>query len=56
VTKGELKGILVADTGSNCIRLAKPNGEVETLEIYGIPDVRETAAECKDGVCEVNFE
>jgi hypothetical protein len=54
--KGEFKGILVADTGNNCIRLAKLNGEVETLELTGIPDVRETSSDCKDGVCVPNFE
>jgi len=41
--KGEFKGIIVADTGNNCIRIAKPDGSVETLEITGIPDVRETS-------------
>ena len=55
VKQGEFKGIIIADTGNNCIRMAKPNGEVETLELIGIPDVRETASECKDGVCKVDF-
>lgn len=52
-SKGEFKGLLIADTGNNCVRLAKMSGEVETLELIGIPDVRETAQECKGGVCEV---
>lgn len=52
VKKGEFKGIVIADTGNNCIRMAKPDGTVETLEITGIPDVRETASNCEGGVCE----
>jgi hypothetical protein len=55
VKKGEIKGIVIADTGNNCIRMAKPDGKVETFEIKGIPDVRETATECVGGVCEVKF-
>lgn len=52
-----MKGILIADTGNNCIRLAHKNGEVETLDIKGIPDVRETASDCAEkGVCDANFE
>lgn len=43
VKEGEIKGIIFADTGNNCVRIAKLNGEVETFEIKGIPDVRETA-------------
>jgi hypothetical protein len=53
--KGELLGLFIADTSNNCIRLAKLNGEVETLEIKGIPDVRETNPECKEGYCKPNF-
>lgn len=52
VKKGELKGIVIADTGNNCIRMVKPDGVVETLEILGIPDVRETSSSCEGGVCE----
>lgn len=55
IKKGEMKGLFIADTGNNCIRLAKPSGEVETLDIQGIPDIRETAVDCKEGVCEVKF-
>jgi hypothetical protein len=55
VKQGELKGLFIADTGNNCIRFAKPSGEVETLDIKGIPDVRETAMNCDGGVCEVKF-
>ena len=53
--KGVLIGILIADTGNNCIRMASLDGHVTTLEITGIPDVRETMAQCEDGVCKPNF-
>lgn len=44
-------GIVFTDTGNNCVRMAKLDGEVITLDIKGIPDVRETASDCKDGAC-----
>ena len=56
VKGGEIKGILVADTGNNCIRMATMDGQVKTLELKGIPDVRETQTPCKDGVCYPKFE
>lgn len=55
VKGGEIRGILIADTGNNCIRMATLDGEVKTLELKGIPDVRETMVNCKDGVCIPNF-
>ncbi|CDW76170.1 nhl repeat-containing protein 2-like [Stylonychia lemnae] len=55
VKGGEFKGILVADTGNNCIRMATLDGEVKTLEFKGIPDVRETIQNCDNGVCVPNF-
>jgi len=33
VKGGEIKGILVADTGNNCIRLTTLDGEVKTLDL-----------------------
>eukprot|EP00351_Strombidinopsis_sp_SopsisLIS2011_P002825 CAMPEP_0116888404 /NCGR_PEP_ID=MMETSP0463-20121206/23391_1 /TAXON_ID=181622 /ORGANISM="Strombidinopsis sp, Strain SopsisLIS2011" /LENGTH=220 /DNA_ID=CAMNT_0004553065 /DNA_START=1323 /DNA_END=1982 /DNA_ORIENTATION=+ len=39
---GNLVGLYIADTGNDCIRFAKPDGSVETVELHGIPDVRET--------------
>lgn len=55
VKKSELKGIFIADTGNNCIRMATMDGKVQTLDIKGIPDVRETASECTGDVCEFKF-
>lgn len=56
VKNGELKGIVIADTGNNCIRMATMDGKVKTLEIFGIPDVRETSSECTGGICKPNFD
>lgn len=53
--KGEYKGLLVADTGNNCVRIVRPNDHIETLELKGIPEVQFTVNECKDGVCEADF-
>jgi hypothetical protein len=47
--------MMIADTGNNCIRLAHKDGRVETLEIKGIPDVRETALSCVEGICKAEF-
>ena len=45
-------GLYIADTGNDCIRFAHADGRVETLELFGIPDVRSTAlANCSGGVC-----
>jgi len=53
--KGALVGVLIADTGNNCIRLASLDGTVTTLEIKDVPDVRETMKGCEEGVCKPNF-
>ena len=36
-------GLYIADTGNDCIRFARGDGHVETLELIGVPDVRTTA-------------
>ena len=52
---GTFLGLYVADTGNDCIRFATPNGQVRTLALQGVPDVRLTArsADCDDGVCRI---
>lgn len=45
-------GLYIADTGNDCIRFARSDGHVETLELIGVPDVRTTAG-CVDDVCGV---
>ena len=57
VKGGVLHGIILADTGNNCIRMANLDGSVSTLEIKGIPDVRETiATACSaEGLCKPTF-
>ena len=52
--QGKLKGLFIADTSNNCVRYASLNGEVETLKIEGIPDVRKTN-ECEGGMCVPDF-
>ena len=43
-------GLYIADTGNDCIRYARGDGHVETLELIGVPDVRSTAG-CSGDVC-----
>ena len=52
----EFLGLYIADTGNDCIRFANKNGEVTTLELKGVPDVRETASDCVGGTCKANFD
>ena len=43
-------GLYIADTGNDCIRFARCDGHVETLELIGVPDVRTTAGRVEN-VC-----
>jgi len=52
---GEFKGLYIADTGNDCIRFAHPDGTVTTLDLKGVPDVRETATDCVGGKCVADF-
>jgi len=57
-------GLYIADTGNNCIRYANEDGQVTTLDLTGIPDVRTTIKasltaqgqeeECKDCMFDPN--
>lgn len=50
------KGLYIADTGSDCVRFAHPDGRVETLDLVGVPDVRLTASTCVGGQCTGGFD
>lgn len=53
--QGDFAGLYIADTGNDCIRFAEPSGQVRTLELHGVPDVRLTAAaNCSGGVCRLD--
>ena len=47
----EFSGLYIADTGNDCIRFAHPDGRVQTLELIGVPDVRETKMETGKTFC-----
>lgn len=49
---GVFEGLYIADTGNNCIRFVDAEGIVSTLELKGVPDIREA---CADGVCKPNL-
>ena len=53
---GELLGLYIADTGNNCLRFSDLEGSLKTLELFKIPDVKETASDCTGGKCEANFD
>lgn len=61
IKDGELRGLYVADTGNNCIRYVEIRkdgrpGEIRTLEITGIPEVKtEVICDAADGTCKPNF-
>lgn len=50
------EGLYIADTGNDCIRFAFPDGRVETLEFFGVPDIRLTSSDCEGGTCKPNFD
>jgi sugar lactone lactonase YvrE len=54
-SNGKFLGLYIADTGNDCVRFAKPDGALITLELKGIPDVRETASDCVGGTCKADF-
>ena len=53
---GSFVGLYIADTGNDCIRFACPEGQVETLDLIDVPDVRTTNGDCVGRQCEGNFD
>lgn len=54
LSDGSIKylGLYIADTGNDCVRFAREDGHVETVELAGVPDVRLTASECVGRQCD----
>ena len=48
-------GLYIADTGNDCIRFCHLDGQLETLELVDVPDVRLTSSDCIGGQCTGDF-